>query len=62
MTKPKQAKTPEQLANEHWNFLEGLILENMRLTMRLFIEGFKHGYKHGKEDTENGVRPKQRKE
>lgn len=58
MTKPivhKPVKTPKQLADEHWDFLEGLILTEMRLTMKLFIDGFVHGYKHGMEG-KHGVR------
>ena len=53
MTRPN--KTPEQLANEHWNWLEGIMLEEMRMKMRLFKDAFIHGYKHGKEDR-HGVR------
>ncbi len=50
MTKPKpKPKTPQQLADEHWNFIEGLIFTQMKLTMFLFKEGFTHGYRHGKE-------------
>ena len=52
MTKRKlPQKTPRQLADEHWEFIEGLVLEQFRVAMRLFKEGFTHGYKHGKEDT-----------
>lgn len=53
-------KTPSQLADGHWDFIEGIILEEFRLTMRLFKEGFIHGYKHGKEDTD-GVRSRKKK-
>ncbi len=45
MTRPK--KTLQQLADEHWNFLEGIFLEEMRMKMRLFKEAFMHGYGHG---------------
>ena len=48
MTKP--LKTPEQLAKEHWDWIEGVILTEMRLTMKLFMDGFVHGYKHGRKD------------
>ena len=53
MTQPK--KTPEQLANEHWAELEGILLESMRMQMRLFKDAFIHGFKHGKE-SKDGVR------
>lgn len=61
MTKRKvQAKTPQQLADEHWDWIEGIILTQMRLTMRLFKDGFIHGYKHGdgrnKEIVHEGIR------
>ena len=49
MTQPK--KTPEQLANEHWAELEGILLESMRMQMRLFKDAFIHGFKHGKDNT-----------
>ena len=56
MTKPQ--KTPEQLAQEHWMWLEMVLLTQMKLTMRLFIDGMVHGYGHGKEDTLAGLRTK----
>ena len=59
MTKPK--KTPEQLANEHWAWLEDILLESMRMSMRLFKDAMIHGYKHGVKDTKNGVRTKPKK-
>ena len=55
MTVPN--KTPEQLANEHWDWLEGILLESMRMHMRLFKDAFIHGYKHGKEDKHVRTRP-----
>lgn len=54
-------KTPRQLADEHWEFIEGLILEQFRVTMRLFKEGFTHGYKHGKEEQDGICRRKKKK-
>ena len=51
MTKRKsRPKTPEQLADEHWMWIEGVVLECMRLTMKLSKDFMIHGYKHGKED------------
>jgi len=50
MTKPKpKKKSPIQLADEHWDWLEGILLEEMRMKMRLFKDAIIHGYKHGKE-------------
>ena len=54
MTKPQ--KTPRQLAEEHWMFLEGILLTQMKLTMKLFVDGMIHGYKHGREDATKGIR------
>lgn len=48
MTKPK--KTPEQLAKEHWAWVESVLADRQQETKHMFIEGFKHGYKHGKEN------------
>ena len=47
MTEPN--KTPEQLAEEHWNWLEGILLEEMRMKMKLYKDAFVHGYKHGQD-------------
>jgi len=49
MTEPK---TAQQLAEEHWNFVEGILLESMRTTMLLAKEFMIHGYKHGQDDLE----------
>ena len=38
MTKPK--KTPEQLAKEHWEWLESIL-------QKTFKDAFVHGYNHG---------------
>jgi len=55
MTKPKQApKTPQQLANEHWEWIEGLVFTQMKLTMKLFMDGFVHGYEHRDKEIRNG--------
>lgn len=53
MTKPK--KTVEQLALEHWAYIESVLLESARMQMKLYTSAFIHGHKHGKED-KNGVR------
>ena len=48
MTLPR--KTPRQLAEEHWDWLEPILLKQLELTRRLFIDAMIHGHKHGKED------------
>ena len=54
-------KDPKQLADEHWDWLETIILESMRMEMLLFKSAMVHGYKHGVEDTKNeGIRTKSR--
>ena len=47
MTKPN--KTPRQLAEEHWNYIELLLFQQRLIEKKLFIDAFIHGYKHGKE-------------
>jgi len=47
MTEPK--KTPRQLAEEHWLWIESLLDEQRRMEKRLFIDAFIHGTKHGKD-------------
>ena len=57
MTKPKlPPKSPQQLADEHWPFIESVIFTVMKVAVLLFKAGMVHGYKHGKEDTLNGLR------
>jgi len=41
MTKPN--KTPQQLADEHWNWLETIL-------RKIFKDAFIHGYKHGRKN------------
>ena len=60
MTTPN--KTPQQLADEHWAWLEGILLESMRMQMRLFNDAFIHGFKHGKEDKHVRTRPTKRQQ
>ena len=57
MTKPKQ-KQARELAEEHWNYLETVILQQLQVTRKLFIDGFIHGYKHGKEASKHMGRAK----
>jgi len=62
MTKRKEPpKSPSQLADEHWDYLEHILLEEMRMKMLLYKIAFVHGYEHGK-DGEDGVRTKPPKE
>ncbi len=62
MTPPKEKPEARalRLATEHWNWLEGILLEEMRMKMRLFNDAFTHGYRHGRKDEkeESGVRTK----
>jgi len=44
MTKPK--KTPRQLAEEHWGWLESLL-------RKIFIDAFIHGYKHSQQEVKD---------
>ena len=49
--------TPQELADQHWNWLEGILLESMRMQMKLYKDGFIHGHKHGYEEgKKDGVR------
>lgn len=45
MTRPK--KTPRQLAEEHWAWVESVLADRQAETKHMFIEGFIHGFKHG---------------
>ncbi len=47
MTKP--SKTPRQIAEEHWEWIESLLFQQRLMEKKLFIDAFIHGYKHGKE-------------
>jgi len=50
MTKPR--KTPKQLAEEHWTWLESILYQQRLMEKKLFIDAFVHGYKHGKDGRE----------
>ncbi len=61
MTKKKEEpKTPKQLADEHWAWLEEILLEEMRMKMVLFKGAIIHGIKHGEQrkESKDGVRPR----
>ena len=38
-------KTPRELAEEHWTWLETVL-------HKMYVDAFIHGYKHGKHDKE----------
>ena len=48
MTK-EEAELVQELAEQHWAWIEGVLADRQQETKHMFIEGFKHGYKHGKE-------------
>lgn len=56
MTKRKESPEARahRLAAEHWNWLEGILLEEMRMKMRLFNDALAHGYMHRVKE-EDGV-------
>ena len=39
-------------AEDHWNFIEGIITIFLKLAKWLYIQGMIHGYKHGKKEAE----------
>ena len=43
-------KSPMELAEDHWAWIEALMEKRQAETKYMFLEGFVHGYKHGKED------------
>jgi len=45
--------TSQELADRHWNELESILLESMRMQMVLVKKSFIQGYEEGKKD---GVR------
>ena len=48
MTKPK--KTPRELAEEHWAWIESILSVQRMMEKKLFIDAFIHGYKHGRKE------------
>ena len=36
-----------KLAEEHWDWIKGVLANRQAETKHMFIEGFVHGYKHG---------------
>ncbi len=45
-------------AEEHWDYIESILLEEMRMKRKLFIDGFIHGCKHGSDETRKECQPK----
>lgn len=45
-------KTPEELASEHWDWLQTVILQQVGFAGKMYRDAFVHGYKHGKEDSD----------
>ena len=51
-------KTPEELADEHWEWLNGLLesmgnFRELRALQYVYKTSFIHGYKHGEESFKN---------
>ncbi len=45
-------KKVEELADKHWEFVEGLIMILIKMGKYLFKKAIIHGYKHGQKDME----------
>ena len=45
----KPEKTIEELSREHWEWLESILLEELRMKKKLFLDAFVHGAKHERE-------------
>ncbi len=45
----KESQKVEKLAEEHWQWIERLLVKQMTVTERLFKDAFRHGWKHAKE-------------
>ena len=54
MSKPKLSELTidykQKLADEHAEFIHGLLLRELEDKMSLYRAAFVHGYKHGKEE------------
>ena len=48
----KMKNKAEELADKHWEFIEGLLKLWMGMAKYLFKRAIVHGYKHGMEDKE----------
>lgn len=47
-------KTPLELAQEHWNWLQSVLGRQREMERKLFIDAFVHGYKHATEERKGG--------
>lgn len=45
MTKPR--KSPKELAEEHWAWLQSILDAQRIMEKKLFVDAFIHGFKHG---------------
>ena len=43
----RKNKTPLELAQEHWNWLQEVLDKQREIERKLFIDAFVHGHKHG---------------
>ena len=43
----KKLKTPLELAQEHWSWLQEILDKQREMERKLFIDAFVHGFKHG---------------
>jgi hypothetical protein len=48
-------KSPKQLAEEHWAWIESILYQQRLMEKKLFIDAFVHGFKHGVE-AQQGVK------
>lgn len=48
-------KTPLELAQEHWTWLQSILDKQREMERKITIDFFIHGYKHGKEESDGKV-------
>jgi len=51
-------KTPLELAQEHWTWLQSILDKQREMERKIAIDFFVHGYKHGHEDKSGGFQLK----
>ena len=45
-----------ELAENHWDWLESVLLQQMQVTKKLFIDGFIHGFGHESKKKERRIK------
>jgi hypothetical protein len=44
----------KEMAEQHWEWVESVLRQQLEVTKKMYIDAFVHGYKHGQDDVTKG--------